>query len=155
MDSGEAQLQTRLLEVIPFAQALLPRGERSEALNDVSKLEDMLVLGRCFLETQLYAHPEWKSYLTREQSYLATRNRLAWDKDWLRRLHLFSVVVRDARDWTIEVARKAIAPDLEIIFSGIVGSNREAVTDVFAEYVAQDAAAAIRLADHMGVDMLA
>jgi NACHT domain len=152
--SGEPHLQTRLVEVLPFAHALLPRVDRDNALSDVASLNDRLALGRCFLETQLYGQREWRDYLHDEREYLATASEDDWNEGQIRRLHLFSVVVRDARDWYVQVARVSMGPELESVFVDIVRGNREIVAKVFATYASQDAAAAVRLAEQVGVDML-
>jgi GTPase SAR1 family protein len=154
INSGELHLQTRLIEVLPFAHALLPRVHRSNALADVASLNDRLVLGRCFLETQLYGQPEWETYLSAERKYLTSTSDHNWDEGEIRRLHLFSVVVRGAKDWHSTIARANIAPTLENVFKDIVKGNREIVTKVFATYAGQDAAAAVRLAEQVGLDML-
>lgn len=152
--SGEPQLQTRLIEVLPFAQALLPRVDRSKALADVADLNDRLVLGRCFLETQLYGQPEWRRYLRDERDYLANVSEEEWDEEKIRRLHLFSVVVRDARDWYSAIARVSVEPELRDAFANIVGGDPRIVAKVFTTYASQDASAALRLAEEVGVDML-
>lgn len=64
------------------------------------------------------------------------------------------MVVRDARDWSIEIARRDTSNDLDSVFSSIVKRNRQVIATVFVTYARQDAAAAIRLADHVGVNML-
>ena len=150
--SGVPALQSRLVEVLPFTLALLPRVGRPAALADVATLDDRLVLGRCFLETQLYNEPEWATYLTNEREFLTDKGKYGWDDSLLRRLQLFSVVVRDARDWHEQVARKT-ADQLEDVFSVIVGGSRHTLIQVFVTYASQDAAAAIRLADDVGVDI--
>ncbi len=153
--SGESQLQTRLVEVLPFAHALLPRIQRNEALSDVANLDDPLVLGRCFLETQLYGQPEWPDYLRKERQYLTGTMQDGWTESKIRRLHLFSVIVGDAREWHAGVARVKFVPELESVFTDIVRGNREVLARVFATYASQDAAAAVRLAEQVGIDMLA
>jgi hypothetical protein len=152
--SGERQLQTRLIELLPFAHALLPRVNRGEALSDISSLDDRLVLGRCFLETQLYDRPEWHRYLREERDYLARTTENEWGEERIRRLHLFSVVVRDARDWHAQIARQPVSSELDKVFADIVRGNRKTVARVFATYASQDASAAFRLAGQVGVNMI-
>ena len=154
VSSREEQLQVRLLEVIPFALALLQPHQQPAALGEISHLNDRLMLGRCFLETQLYGEAEWADYVNAERDYLSTSRATGWDESQLRRLQLFSVVLRDARDWAVEIERKHAELKLDDIFSNIVGDNREVIAKVFATYARQDAAAAIRLADQLGVDMV-
>jgi hypothetical protein len=152
--SGESQLQTRLVEVLPFAHALLPRIRRSRALSDVASLNDRLVLGRCFLETQLYSQPEWSRYLHDEREYLASMGEDGWNEGEIRRLHLFGVVVRDATEWHADVVRTSVGPELESVFTDIVKGSSEILAKVFATYASQDAAAAVRLAEQVGINML-
>lgn len=152
--STEKSLTSRLVEVIPFALALMARAERPTALREIAQLGDREVLGRCFLETQLYDHEEWPSYVSTEAEYLTREGESRRDESWLRRLHLFSVVLRDARNWMAQVAGRRVDPELDGLLPGIVESNREALGEVFSLYASQDAPAAFRLAESVGVEML-
>ena len=152
--SSEISLASRLIEVIPFALALMPRMERPTALSEIAKLGDREVLGRCFLETQLYDREEWPNYVSAETKYLTMEGGSRRDEKWLRRLHLFSVVLRDARSWMDQVAGRLVGPELDGILPSIIGSNREALEEIFSLYASQDAPAAFRLAESVGVDML-
>lgn len=152
--SKERDLRTRLVEVIPFALALMIKPERPHALAQVAVLGDREVLGRCFLETQLYDSREWGKYVSNESRYLSAKGRRQRDDAWLRRLHLFNVVLRDAGTWTREVAGREPDSDLNSLFSRIVGSDAAALKEVFGLYASEDAPAAFRLAESVGVDML-
>lgn len=152
--SGEAWLQTRLLEVLPFAQALLPQHARSAALADIAELGDGPILGRCFLETQLYDQPEWEGYVAEEREILSKDALAGWSELTLRRLQLLSVVSRDARDWATETGVTVVDADLQQMFASIVSENSQLIATVFGTYARQDAAAALRLADEMGIDLL-
>lgn len=152
--SSESSLASRLIEVIPFALALMTRTERPRALSEIAKLGDREVLGRCFLETQLYDREEWSIYVSAETEYLTVEGESRRDEKWLRRLHLFSVVLRDARSWMDQVAGRHVGPELDGLLPSIVGSNREALGEIFSLYASQDAPAAVRLAESVGVDML-
>jgi NACHT domain-containing protein len=152
--SSESSLASRLIEVIPFALALMVRTERPGALSEIATLGDREVLGRCFLETQLYDRKEWSSYVTAETKYLTNEGQARRDEGWLRRLQLFSVVLRDARNWMDQVAGRHIGPELDGLLPDIVGSNREALEEIFSLYASQDAPAALRLAESVGVNML-
>jgi hypothetical protein len=152
--SSESNLVGRLIEVIPFALASMTRAERPRALNEITSLDDREVLGRCFLETQLYDHEEWSNYVSAETEYLTREGISHRDEKWLRRLHLFSVVLRDARSWMDQVAGRPVGPELDGLLPSIIGSNREALEEVFSLYASQDAPAAFRLAESVGVDML-
>jgi hypothetical protein len=153
--SQDPALQSRLIEVIPFAHALLPRVKRSATLRQVAELGDRLVLGRCFLETQQYGHIEWGQYLIRESTYLGETSEEDWDEARIRRLHLFSVVVHDGQVWTESIGKRKSIVDLTKIFAHVISGNRSTVKKVFAAYVTQDAAAAFNLAERVGVDLLA
>ena len=154
ISSPEPQRQSRLVEVLPFAHALLPRLDRAAALVDVASLGDRSVLGRCFLETQLYEQPEWSEYVLQERDYLTSQGQQGWDEALLRRLHLFIVVVRDAQDWFEQVTRRATHEELDDVFATIVQGSRSAVLQIFSTYASQDAAAAIRLAEEVGLDIV-
>jgi len=152
--SPENNVASRLIEVIPFALALMQRTERPRALNEIAKLGDREVLGRCFLETQLYDSEEWSNYVFAETKYLTSAGETRRDERWLRRLHLLSVVLRDARSWMDHVAGRHVGPELDGLLPSIVGSNPEALGEIFSLYASQDAHAAFRLAESVGVDML-
>jgi hypothetical protein len=152
--SGDVNLATRLVEVVPFALALMARPDRAQGLSEVAKLADGEVLGRCFLETQLYAQPEWTEYLTAECNYLTVTGQSRRDESWLRRLHLFNVVLRDARTWMQQVAARHVGPDLDGLMPAIIGTGHEAIAEIFTLYASQDAPAAFRLAESAGIDML-
>ena len=152
--SPKNSLASRLIEVIPFALALMARTERPRALSEIAGLGDREVLGRCFLETQLYDREEWPIYVSAETEYLTNEGASRRDEKWLRRLHLFSVVLRDARSWMDQVAGRHVGPELDGFLPSIVGSNREALAEIFSLYASQDAPAAFRLAESVGVDML-
>lgn len=153
--SSESGLHTRLLEVIPFTHALLPQHARTEALTDVAGFNDGLMLGRCFLETQLYGNPEWVDYVEGERQFLSQQSSGRWDEFMLRRLHLLSAVTRDSRDWASDTNITVAAADLRDMFSSIASGNKELVAAVFGTYARQDAPAALRLADEMGINLLA
>jgi len=153
-DASLPPLRTRLLEVIPFTCALLPRVQRPDALDEIAKLGDRQVMGRCFLETQAYDHSRWQSYSEEEAASLTEVSEEEWNEDWLRRLHLFNVVLRDAEEWGKHVGRKPTTITLDQVFSILVGSSRQRLIRVFSAYAAQDAGAAFRLAEACGVDLV-
>jgi hypothetical protein len=152
--SGEASLITRLVEVIPFALALMAKPLRPTCLYQIASLGDREVLGRCFLESQLYDQPEWVDYVSTESKYLASEGQSQRDEAWLRRLHLFNVVLRDAKTWMDQVAGRSFGPSLDGLMQKMIGTNREGIAEIFASYASQDASAALRLAESVGVDML-
>ncbi|GAA2980388.1 NACHT domain-containing protein [Actinokineospora diospyrosa] len=149
--SGEPQARARLVETIPFAHGLMRAVDRPEVLATIAALGDQLVLGRCFLETQMYDRPEWERYFAAEKAYLTSRAEQDWNTPQLSRLQLFTVVVRDQLAWTGLGERET---RLAQLFASIVKDNRGVLVRVFSSYAKQDATAAFRLADHVGVDML-
>lgn len=154
--SGLPQLRTRLVEVIPFTVGLLTRSQRSDALNDVAKLGDQQILGRCLLETQLYDHDAWQVYWSTESKYLVNIDSGDSDQtagEWLSRLHLFNVVLLDQSQWAA-VYGKPIPISLGAVFSEIIEADRERLTKVFSSYATRDPAAAFRLAEATGVNLI-
>ena len=150
------QLKTRLVEVIPFTLGLLPRSERAEALNDVVSLRDQLILGRCLLETQLYDHDSWEVYWKTEAKYLVDITHGEADQagsEWLNRLHLFNVVLSDQAQWAAVYVRP-VAASLAEVFKEIVQADRERLATVFSSYASRDPAAAFRLAEATGFDLI-
>ena len=152
--SAEAQIRPRLNEVIPFAVALLPRSDRTDAISEVGQLGSQEILGRCMLETQAYSHPIWNTYVDQEKAIIVDTDADHWDSHWLERLHLFNVVLRDAQDWS-QMTHTKVEADLEAMFGGLVESDRARLGTVFTTYAMNDPAAALRLADACGVDLAA
>ncbi|ARP70658.1 NACHT domain-containing protein [Streptomyces pluripotens] len=151
----DAFTASRLEEVIPFALALLPRARRVDALRELSDCgADSLVVGRCFLETQLYDHPSWAAYAAAESTFLAQTPAGSWDGVWLRRLHLFNVVLKEAEEWLTAYGRRPRIT-LENLFRDLVQDDRERLIQLFSSYAAVDVPAAMRLAAATGVDLVA
>lgn len=153
MASGTPQSRARLVEVIPFAVALLPRAQKAEALSDVHLYTDREVMARTFLETQGYDHSSWKYYSEGEIEALLAVDASRWDDDWLRRLHLLNVVLRDQENWA-NAYGKVGTRTLEAVFQGLVGDDRGKLSKVFASYASLDPAASFRLAASVGVDLV-
>jgi hypothetical protein len=153
--SAARQLNSRLTEVVPFAVGLLRRGDLDTALDDVRMLEDPEILLRCFLETQKYDHPSWQPFAREQIAKLAATPADGWDKSWLGRLALLSVVVREAERWTRALATAPSPFTLEQIFGQLVGDDQERLVRVFAAFASEDPAASLRLAETSGVDLVA
>ncbi|MFD6549938.1 NACHT domain-containing protein [Streptomyces sp. NPDC058398] len=151
--SSHPQTRTRLVEVVPFAIAMLPRVRRQQALLDTASLGDMQVLGRCFLETQAYSHQAWDGYFATESSSLLQTSPQDWTEGWLLRLHLFNVILKDRERWSIAYGYPQTTA-LETLFGSLVGSDRNRLTRIFSSYVSVDAPAAFRLAKEVGVDLV-
>jgi hypothetical protein len=149
----DVRSRSRLVETIPFATALLPRVARDAALSRVAELADAELLGRCLLEVQSYEHEAWNQYLSGERAYLMSRPA-GPDAEWLRRLHLFNVVLRDAKGWAETVAQRSLNVDLDELYKNLLSGDESLFVDVFVSYAAQDAAAAFRLANSFGIDIL-
>jgi hypothetical protein len=151
----DAYAASRLEEAIPFALALLQRSQRADALRDLGGSgANSLVVGRCFLETQLYDHASWTVYAAHESASLIQTPSGSWDDAWLRRLHLFNVVVKDAEEWLTAYGRRS-ETTLENLFHSLVQDDRERLVQLFGSYAAVDAPAAMRLAAATGVDLVA
>jgi hypothetical protein len=151
--SGQAQARSRLAEVIPFACGLLPRVKRSGAVDDVSVLPDAHTLALSFLETKQYDHPSWPLFVDSEQSALLETPEERWDGAWLRRLHLFNVIVRDANECGSYMPTAGGTIDLPAFFRTLASKQKDSLGKVLSSYASQDAAAAFRLAEVCNLDL--
>ena len=150
--AADRRAASRLLEVIPFAVALLTPADQPDAIDQVATLGDQRVLGRCFLESQAYTHPRWADYVRAEMASLLATPAADWTEAWLQRLQLFTVVVRDAQAWG-QLAGHPIGVAIERMFSNLVGYDRQRLSRVFSSFATHDPAAAFRLADDTGLDL--
>lgn len=148
------QLRSRLNEVIPFAVALVPRSRKARAVEEVAAACGQQIIGRCFLETQMYGGEIWTRYVKEEEEHLVDTPAEDWTAEWLERLHLFNVVLQDAERWS-RLSGEPVSASLAQVFEGLVGSDRERLIKLFSAYAVNDAAAALRLADACGVDLSA
>lgn len=149
----DAHLHSRLLEVLPFACGLLPRVKRSSALSDLNRIGDRQLLARTFLETKLYSHSSWLSFLETERQDLLETPEENWDNSWLRRLHLFNVVIRDAQQCAVHVPEQQSAISLQEFFYSLIEKQQKSLRVIFSAYAKQDAAAAFRLAEICHLDL--
>ncbi|MEW2162993.1 NACHT domain-containing protein [Streptomyces sp. NPDC007084] len=153
--NADSYTASRLEEVIPFALALLPRAHRADALRELSDGGvDSLVMGRCFLETQLYDHQSWEVHSAAESAFLSRTPSGSWDDAWLRRLHLFNVVLKESEEWLTAYGRRP-RRTLEDLFRDLVQDDRARLVQLFSSYASVDAPAAMRLAAATGVDLVA
>jgi hypothetical protein len=143
----QPQLRSRLAEVIPFSSGLLPRVNRHNALTEVTKLQDSRLTAFCFLETKLYEHEAWSKFAESERAALSSTPEEQWDEQWLRRLHLFNVVVSDAASCSNHMPSITTTVDLTLFFETLVGKQRSSLATLLSAYASQDAAAAFRLAE--------
>lgn len=149
------QLRTRLSEVIPFACGLLPRVSKPGAMDDVDGVGDSRLSALSFLETKLYEHPSWTRFVGSESEALVGTPAPDWDEQWLRRLHLFNVVVGDAKRNSAHLPAAEGTLDLAEFFRTLVEKQSGSLEPLLSAYAAQDAAAAFRLAEVCGIDLAA
>ncbi len=152
--SSQAQLRSRLVEVIPFCVASMHRSERTDALVGLAPFVESETLGRCFLETQTYDLALWADYRASEEEALESTPSDRWDEDWLRRLHLFSVVLSDEAEWRVLFNREDDGHKDEF-FAALIQSDKSRLSRVFVTFARTDAPAAFRLADAVGMDLVA
>ncbi len=141
---------SRLVEVLPFTLALLPRVRRPQALSDLAALGNPRIVARALLETQLYGHPVLDVFLTQELAALTQVSPEEWDRDWRDRLHLFLVVLEDARRLGDTAC---IVPQREEVYERLIANSEDRMLRLFGSYAEHDPAAALRLADSFGVDL--
>ncbi len=151
--ASQPQVQSRLLEVIPFACGLVPRVSRDSALSEVASIGDDALQARCFLETKQYDHSTWPAFVQKQRAALLQTPESKWDDRWLRDLHLFNVVVRDSVQYSLHMATLDANIDLDQFFQTLVKNQKESLSTLLSAYAAQDAAAAFRLADMSHLDL--
>lgn len=143
--------RTRLLEVLPFAAGLLNPVDRGAALDDLLDIGDLPLLARTFLETKNYHHPAWSHFVERQKEVLLARPE--WNDEMLLRLHLFSVVVTDARIAKRHTGMASQPVDLDGFLRQIVERNPAELTTLLSAYAQRDAAAVFRLATIAEIDL--
>jgi hypothetical protein len=152
-NQSQPQLKSRLLEVIPFACGLLPRVNRELAISDTAAVNDDALLARCFLETKQYDHKAWPPFVQRQKSALVKTPESRWDDRWLRDLHLFNVVIKDAAQCSAHMAILETNVDLDQFFQALVGSQKDSLSKLLSAYATQDAPAVFRLAEVSNLDL--
>jgi hypothetical protein len=153
LQSGASK--TRLLEVIPFACGLLPRVSRENAISDVTEFKDRALTARCFLETKVYDHQKWPTFCAEASAGLLGASETSWDERWLRDLHLFNVVVKDAIQCSAHMPIRGSNVDLDQFLRTLVGTRKMSLSRLLSAYATQDAAAVFRLAEISGIDLAA
>lgn len=141
---------SRLVEVLPFALALLPRVRRPNALASLAALADPRVLARGLLETQLYGESVLDRYIQEELAALTEVTPENWDNEWRDRLHLFLVVLEDARSFGNAAG---VIPSYEDVYQQLIAGAEDRMLRLFGSYAEHDPAAALRLAESFGVDL--
>lgn len=153
LHGSRVHMRTRLLEVIPFACGLMARVQRPSAITDVAALGDNALLARCFLETKQYDHDVWPVFVARQRASLIGARTDDGRDDWLRKLHLFNVVVKDANEASVHLPVAGPGVDLDELFHTLVDTERKNLAALFAAYAKEDAVAALRLAELSRLDM--
>jgi hypothetical protein len=148
-DPATPFLHARLQEVLPFACGLLPRIERQQAILRLWELGDSNLLLRSFLETKEYQFSVWPELVEVERSYLLSVPEQSRDDAWLRRLYLFSVVLRDAEHSGSAVLKGESGK----LFHDLLGQQHVSLERILSAFATQDAAAAFRVADLSGIDL--
>ncbi|MFD2968798.1 NACHT domain-containing protein [Sphingobacterium bambusae] len=147
-----AEGKSRLIEVIPFAAGLFPRIQREQILYDISKLEDETLMSRCFLETKLYNHKSWSTFITSSKKNLLAGHEGRFGEKWLQDLHLFNVVVRDA-NLSAESLNLTEAINLNEFYKTLLENEKISLNQILGAYANQDAAAVFRLAEMSNIDL--
>ena len=145
---------SRLLEAIPFACGLVQRARRGDAISAIADLADDQLLARCFLETKSYEHESWNTFVQRARDSLLSADESEWTETWLQDLHLFNVVVRDARQCSTHIPSSGTQIDLGEFYAQLVSrQGGKGLARLLAAYASHDAPAALRLADVSGLDL--
>ena len=153
-DLASDHLNSRLIEVIPFTAGIISKvrhTRRLSLINDVASLNDGSLLAPTFLETKLYDHPAWPSFVTSQHDLLVAEPEENWDDQWLRRLHLFNVVVTDSQISNSNGSAQIV--DMDAMFRTLTGQQQESLSKLLTAYAIQDAAAAFRLAEVLNLDI--
>ena len=143
---------TRLLEVLPFAAGLLNPVDRQAALDDVLQLGELPLLARTFLETKTYDHPAWPRFVERQKAALLVKPE-EWTDESLLQLHLFGVVVTDARIAKRHTGMASESVDLDGFLREIVKRSPAELMTLLSAYASRDAAAVFRLAALGDIDL--
>jgi hypothetical protein len=151
--SSDVQVRSRLVEVLPFLLGLLARADRAEALTRLAPIASYDVLGRCFLETKAYDQPSWSGYVSSESQRIRRTERSARDESWTRRLHLFSVVLKDEEEWGIAYGVRE-GRNLGTVLREMIELGRGDVIEVLSGSSALDPTITFRIADELGIDLL-
>lgn len=145
--------RTRLLEVIPFATALLvPHTRQAEGIYELAEVGDRELVARSLYETKLYEHQLWATTALAEKEELLMAPERDWNGDWLRRLHTFNVMVRDANQSALH-ARGVATIDIGQFYQALIQRQRDSLEQLFSAYAVGDAAATFNLAELSGLDL--
>lgn len=149
------QTHARLIEVIPFAAGLATRIRQNDIMTELAATGDYRLMARSFLETKNYEHETWQAFAEGTKRLLLGTPESEWNEEWLRDLHLFNVVVRDQQQCASFTQPHGIDIDLSEFYRTLVSKQQNSLAALLRSYAAQDAAAAFRLAEICGLDLLA
>ena len=144
--------KSRLIEVIPFTAGLLPRIQKDQALLDISNLNDMTLMSRCFLETKFYTHESWNNFIKTSKANLLNKTGRNFDEKWLQDLHIFNVVVNDANLAAENLNYENI--DLTDFYGNLLDSDKTSLNKILTAFASQDAAAVFRLSEICRINLL-
>jgi hypothetical protein len=148
-------LHSRLVEVLPFAAALMPIHMRPTAISDLVGVADERGLTLAFLETKLYNHSAWPEFISRRGKALAQNADRAWDSEWLREVYLFMVVCGDAERANALIPGIGRATTtLDDFFNTLAKRADSVIIRLIQRYAEQDAVAAFRVASLCKIDIL-
>jgi hypothetical protein len=152
--SKEPQIKTRLIEVIPFSIASLPDYLQEAALVDLETVGTLSLLARAFLETKLYEMDMWTRFVHQQHKALINTPEEGWDVGWLAELHLFSIVLADASKTSEHRPMTSTIITLNELYESLLNSQQSSLEKLLLAYASQDAAAAFRLAELSGVNLV-
>ena len=153
----EPNLSTRLVEVLPFAIALLPKSRQPEAFSELKDCNNFYMLSLCYMEAKLY-DSEWEAFRRRFEEYLLASAGTATEgdgsADWFRNIHIYLALVNDAdRALTVLEEGEHHRYDVAEFFTRIASASLLKVSSLTMAYASQDANAAFRVATDCGIDV--
>jgi NACHT domain len=151
---SSTSLRTRLVEVLPFACALMPRHMRVQAILALAPVADERVLALTFLETKQYDHEVWSRFITSLEHRLLSHDAEDLHSEWLSQVHLFMVVCADAERASKLLRGVANAERLLVFFTVLRKRDDGMIYRLIDSYAEQDAAAAFRVSAFCHIDIL-
>jgi hypothetical protein len=150
-------LSTRLVEVIPFAIALLPKSRQPEAFSELNDANNFYMLSLCYMETKFY-ESGWSRFRSRFEAYLLASANTATDGDgsidWFRHIHIYLALVNDAdRALAVLAEEEYYRYDVAVFFTRIASTSLLRISSLAMAYAAQDANSAYRVATDCGIDV--
>lgn len=152
--AGNRAMTGRLTEVIPFVCGLVPRNIRTKTLSKVEALGDDYLLARCLLETKAYEHSCWTLLAPRMRHQLLKVSESEWNHDWLQKLYLFSVLIRDAEECRSHDPAIPHVLDMDEFLLSLVRKQKDSMTKLLVAYSRQDAVAVFRLSEVLQLSLL-